>query len=140
VPRRSAFADVSASLAAGYPFWLTEPNFPARRFCRLFLGLLSRFQKTTAKWLPARNANHNKAVETRPHRKCRIASLTFREISSNLLILFFIIWLTMPVGSPAPPSRVVRPWEKYPVRGWDFRAALPWASAKPMKDKGDYHS
>jgi hypothetical protein len=26
-------------------------NFSARRFCRAFLGLLSRFQTTTAKWL-----------------------------------------------------------------------------------------
>jgi len=49
--------------------WRTDladraPNFSARRFCRGFLGLLSRFQTTTARWLLGRNAHHNKVLET----------------------------------------------------------------------------
>jgi hypothetical protein len=37
-----------------------KANFSACRFCRAFLGVLSRFQTTTARWLLGRNANHNK--------------------------------------------------------------------------------
>jgi hypothetical protein len=95
-------------------------------------------------------SNDHREVAARPKRqlsqggrdltasKRRIASLTFRGVFSNLLI-FFIIWIAMPAGSPAPPSRVVRPWGEVPRPGVDFRAASPQASAKPMKDRGDYH-
>ena len=39
-------------------------QFPRAPVLPAFLGLLSRFQTTTARWLLGRNANHNKALET----------------------------------------------------------------------------
>ena len=42
----------------------TRAQFPRAPVLPIFLALLSRFQKTTARWLLVRNASHNKAVET----------------------------------------------------------------------------
>jgi hypothetical protein len=43
---------------------ITRAQFPSAPVLPAFLGLLRRFQTTTARWLLVRNATHNKAVET----------------------------------------------------------------------------